>query len=156
MSVYFWFIATFWQWASLQDCNLYQLIKDRQKPFSEEEIRSFMKQVLRGLSHMHKKGFFHRDLKPGKTYCTTAYFCRHHLYIFFPMYLMCQISHVLIVHISSVKKICWWQMMFLKLLILDWLEKYHQCLLILNMFPHGGKSCSFCPIFLFFFLPGYE
>ncbi|XP_054780400.1 serine/threonine-protein kinase MHK [Prosopis cineraria] len=46
------------------DYNLYQLIKDRQKPFPEEEIRSFMKQVLRGLSHMHKKGFFHRDLKP--------------------------------------------------------------------------------------------
>ncbi|KAF7845600.1 serine/threonine-protein kinase MHK [Senna tora] len=46
------------------DYNLYQLIKDRQKPFPEEEIRSFMKQVLLGLTHMHKKGFFHRDLKP--------------------------------------------------------------------------------------------
>ncbi|KAL2965807.1 hypothetical protein AAZX31_16G081600 [Glycine max] len=46
------------------DCNLYQLIKEREKPFSEEEIRCFMRQVLQGLSHMHKKGFFHRDLKP--------------------------------------------------------------------------------------------
>ncbi|KEH18117.1 serine/threonine-protein kinase MHK isoform X2 [Medicago truncatula] len=46
------------------DCNLYQLIKEREKPFSEEEIRCFMKQMLQGLSHMHKKGFFHRDLKP--------------------------------------------------------------------------------------------
>ncbi|CAJ2635064.1 unnamed protein product [Trifolium pratense] len=46
------------------DCNLYQLIKEREKPFSEEEIRCFMKQVLQGLSHVHKKGFFHRDLKP--------------------------------------------------------------------------------------------
>ncbi|KAL1293467.1 hypothetical protein HN51_054126 [Arachis hypogaea] len=46
------------------DCNLYQLIKDREKPFSEEGIRRFMKQVLQGLSHMHKRGFFHRDLKP--------------------------------------------------------------------------------------------
>lgn len=27
-----------------------------------------MKQMLQGLSHMHKKGFFHRDLKPGKAY----------------------------------------------------------------------------------------
>ncbi|KAK4270181.1 hypothetical protein QN277_023255 [Acacia crassicarpa] len=52
------------------DCNLYQLIKDRQKPFSEEEIRSFMKQVLLGLSHMHKKGFFHRDLKPENVLVT--------------------------------------------------------------------------------------
>ncbi|KAL2659102.1 hypothetical protein AAZX31_03G077900 [Glycine max] len=47
-----------------EDCNLYQLIKEREKPFSEEEIRCFMRQVLQGLSHMHKKGFFHRDLKP--------------------------------------------------------------------------------------------
>ncbi|KAI4354236.1 hypothetical protein L6164_003122 [Bauhinia variegata] len=46
------------------DYNLYQLIKEREKPFSEEEIRCFMTQVLQGLSHMHKKGFFHRDLKP--------------------------------------------------------------------------------------------
>ncbi|KAL2319309.1 hypothetical protein Fmac_028278 [Flemingia macrophylla] len=47
-----------------EDCNLYHIIKEREKPFSEEEIRCFMKQVLQGLSHMHKKGFFHRDLKP--------------------------------------------------------------------------------------------
>ncbi|KAI5422962.1 hypothetical protein KIW84_046109 [Lathyrus oleraceus] len=46
------------------DCNLYQLIKEKEKPFSEEEIRCLMKQVLQGLSHVHKKGFFHRDLKP--------------------------------------------------------------------------------------------
>ncbi|XP_061337723.1 serine/threonine-protein kinase MHK [Gastrolobium bilobum] len=46
------------------DFNLYQLIKEREKPFSEGEIRCFMNQVLHGLSHMHKKGFFHRDLKP--------------------------------------------------------------------------------------------
>ncbi|KAI4356340.1 hypothetical protein L6164_000370 [Bauhinia variegata] len=46
------------------DYNLYQLIKERERPFSEEEIRCFMTQVLQGLSHMHKKGFFHRDLKP--------------------------------------------------------------------------------------------
>ncbi|BAT97058.1 hypothetical protein VIGAN_09040500 [Vigna angularis var. angularis] len=46
------------------DCNLYQLIKEREKPFSEEEIRCFVRQMLEGLSHMHKKGFFHRDLKP--------------------------------------------------------------------------------------------
>lgn len=41
-------------------------MKEReQRPFSEGEIRSFMSQMLQGLSHMHKNGYFHRDLKPG-------------------------------------------------------------------------------------------
>lgn len=34
-------------------------------PFSEEEIRNFLTQVFQGLAHMHKNGYFHRDLKPG-------------------------------------------------------------------------------------------
>ncbi|XP_065875965.1 serine/threonine-protein kinase MHK isoform X2 [Euphorbia lathyris] len=44
--------------------NLYQIMREREKPFTEEEIRSFMCQMLQGLAHMHRNGYFHRDLKP--------------------------------------------------------------------------------------------
>ena len=44
--------------------NLYELMKERRKPFPEQTIRNIIYQVLQGLSFMHKHGFFHRDLKP--------------------------------------------------------------------------------------------
>ncbi|KAG6482920.1 hypothetical protein ZIOFF_059559 [Zingiber officinale] len=44
--------------------NLYKVMRDRQNPFTEGEIRNFMSQVLQGLAYMHKNGYFHRDLKP--------------------------------------------------------------------------------------------
>ncbi|KAG6486811.1 hypothetical protein ZIOFF_055391 [Zingiber officinale] len=44
--------------------NLYKVMRDRQNPFTEAEIRNFMSQVLQGLAYMHKNGYFHRDLKP--------------------------------------------------------------------------------------------
>jgi len=46
------------------DCNLYDVIRERSAPFSEEEIRKFMLQILQGLVYMHNNGYFHRDLKP--------------------------------------------------------------------------------------------
>ncbi|XP_022756512.1 cyclin-dependent kinase F-4-like isoform X2 [Durio zibethinus] len=44
--------------------NLYQLMKDRGKLFSEVEIRNWCFQVFQGLAYMHQRGYFHRDLKP--------------------------------------------------------------------------------------------
>ncbi|XP_074605667.1 serine/threonine-protein kinase dyf-5 [Brevipalpus obovatus] len=49
--------------------NLYQLIKDREKPFPESIIRNIMYQILQGLNFMHKHGFFHRDIKPENLLC---------------------------------------------------------------------------------------
>ena len=46
------------------ESNLYQIVKERTKPFSEAEIKSIIYQTLLGLSHIHKNGFFHRDMKP--------------------------------------------------------------------------------------------
>ncbi|KAK6117029.1 hypothetical protein DH2020_049273 [Rehmannia glutinosa] len=46
------------------ECNLYQLMKDRGKPFSEMEVRNWCFQVFQGLASIHQRGYFHRDLKP--------------------------------------------------------------------------------------------
>ncbi|XP_010530391.1 PREDICTED: cyclin-dependent kinase F-4-like [Tarenaya hassleriana] len=46
------------------ECNLYQLLKDRQKLFAEADIKNWCFQVFQGLSYMHQRGYFHRDLKP--------------------------------------------------------------------------------------------
>ncbi|KOM45401.1 hypothetical protein LR48_Vigan06g070700 [Vigna angularis] len=46
------------------ECNLYQLMKDREKLFSEGEVRNWCFQAFQGLAYMHQRGYFHRDLKP--------------------------------------------------------------------------------------------
>ncbi|PIA35925.1 hypothetical protein AQUCO_03400071v1 [Aquilegia coerulea] len=44
--------------------NLYEIIRARQSPLPEADIRGLMSQVLQGLAYMHGNGYFHRDLKP--------------------------------------------------------------------------------------------
>ncbi|XP_059441241.1 cyclin-dependent kinase F-4 [Corylus avellana] len=44
--------------------NVYQLMKDREKLFTESDIRNWCFQVFQGLAYMHQRGYFHRDLKP--------------------------------------------------------------------------------------------
>lgn len=49
--------------------NLYQLMRDAERPFPEPVLRNILYQVLQGLAHMHRHGFFHRDLKPENLLC---------------------------------------------------------------------------------------
>ena len=43
--------------------NLYDAMK-KGDYFSREKAAGVARDVLRGLSHMHRRGFFHRDIKP--------------------------------------------------------------------------------------------
>ncbi|XP_068247374.1 serine/threonine-protein kinase MAK isoform X2 [Palaemon carinicauda] len=49
--------------------NLYQLMKNSEKLFSEPMIKNMVCQVLQGLAFMHKHGYFHRDMKPENLLC---------------------------------------------------------------------------------------
>jgi hypothetical protein len=53
----------------LQEFNVYQLMKDREKLFSEAELKNWCFQVFQGLAYMHQCGYFHPDLKPGNYLC---------------------------------------------------------------------------------------
>jgi len=44
--------------------NLYEFMKARVRPLSENKVRNIMYQTFQGLHHVHKGGYFHRDMKP--------------------------------------------------------------------------------------------
>ena len=56
----------------LQECNLYQLMKSQPALLPEHRIRNWAYQILEGLAHIHKLGYFHRDMKPGNL-CPAVY-----------------------------------------------------------------------------------
>ncbi|KAF6994036.1 hypothetical protein CFC21_010827 [Triticum aestivum] len=45
--------------------NLAHVLRDRRRPFTEEETRRVMRQLLSGAGRMHERGIVHRDIKPG-------------------------------------------------------------------------------------------
>lgn len=46
------------------EANLYEFMKGRTKPFAEQKVRNMMYQTMQALHHVHKHGYFHRDMKP--------------------------------------------------------------------------------------------
>lgn len=52
--------------------NLYQYLKDRDKFYPETRIRNWLYQIVQSLAHMHRQGYFHRDLKPGAAFLIAA------------------------------------------------------------------------------------
>ncbi|KAF5930654.1 hypothetical protein HYC85_031527 [Camellia sinensis] len=89
--------------------NLYQIMRGKQKPFSEEEIRAFMSQVLQGLAYMHKNGYFHRDLKPGTAHRKSCYNPQHTL---LPLIMPANVSDIIpnasLEAIDLIKQLCSW------------------------------------------------
>jgi protein kinase len=46
------------------DANLYEFMKQRVRPLPESKVRNIMFQTMQAVHHVHKHGYFHRDMKP--------------------------------------------------------------------------------------------
>ncbi|XP_053365280.1 serine/threonine-protein kinase PLK4 [Clarias gariepinus] len=47
-------------------------LKDRRKPFTEEEVRQFMHQIVKGMLYLHTHGIMHRDLTLSNLLLTSS------------------------------------------------------------------------------------
>lgn len=47
-----------------QDGDLFKLLQKKKK-FSENDAKSFLKDIMNGAKYLHKNGIIHRDLKPA-------------------------------------------------------------------------------------------
>jgi serine/threonine protein kinase len=57
----------------VEGITLDELIEERRaegKPFSEAELRGLLEHVLAALDHLHDRGIYHRDIKPGNILIT--------------------------------------------------------------------------------------
>uniref|UniRef100_W5LLU9 MOK protein kinase n=1 Tax=Astyanax mexicanus TaxID=7994 RepID=W5LLU9_ASTMX len=50
--------------CELMEMNIYELIRGRQYPLTENKVKHYMYQLCKALDHMHSNGIFHRDVKP--------------------------------------------------------------------------------------------
>ncbi|XP_069594048.1 MAPK/MAK/MRK overlapping kinase isoform X3 [Ranitomeya imitator] len=50
--------------CELMEMNIYELIRERRQPLSEQKVRNYMYQLCKSLEHIHRNGIFHRDVKP--------------------------------------------------------------------------------------------
>ena len=44
--------------------NLYEFMKSRVRAIPESKVRNIMFQTMQAVNHVHKHGYFHRDMKP--------------------------------------------------------------------------------------------
>ena len=58
----------------IMDVNLYELVRDNQKPYDEKTSLLLIYQLLKALDFMHQKNLFHRDVKPENCMVNKATF----------------------------------------------------------------------------------